>query len=252
MSVQAITCALALRGVSTSEKLVLLALSNYADEHMQCWPSQKRLADDCAMTDRGVRKVLKALEDRHMLSRENRRRADGSRHSDMITLHFAGEVRQAEPRSAPPERRSGAPGTRVHEQAEPRSGLTTFEPSVEEPSIEPILSDSEFEACWKAYPHVKGRSSKRKARLEWPKIGVAIRRVLPAAIRRYAVEGREPNAECGAPAFERWLRDDRYLDWLPVAAVQTTPPTPQEQAEQDAKWQAYLNRLAETQEAANG
>lgn len=107
---------------------------------------------------------------------------------------------------------------------------------------EPLSSNDDFELAWKAYPHIKGRSSKRKTRLEWPKIPVSIRRILPAAIRRYAAEGREPSADCGAAAMERWLHDERYLDWLPVTEV-ITPKSPEEQAEQDAKWKAYTDRL---------
>lgn len=71
-----------------------------------------------------------------------------------------------------------------------------------------------FEAIWKAYPHVKGRSSKPKAFAVWRRLPVNIRSSLPPAIARYAREGREPKADCGAPAMERWLRDGRYEDWI--------------------------------------
>ena len=71
-----------------------------------------------------------------------------------------------------------------------------------------------FEACWKAYPHVKGRSSKTKACGYWRRLPAETRTALLGAIERYAAKGREPNSECGAPAMERWLRDSRFLDWL--------------------------------------
>lgn len=90
MSVQAITCAMALRGVSPSEKLLLLALANYADEHMQAWPSQKRLADDTCLTDRTVRALLSALAARGLISRTARQREDNSRTTDVVTLQFPG------------------------------------------------------------------------------------------------------------------------------------------------------------------
>jgi len=235
MSVQAITCALAVRGVSTAEKLVLLALANYADDRMRCWPSQKRLADDCAMTDRGVRKVLKALEARRMLSREDRRRSDGTRQSDFFTLHFAGEVTeqaelysvgQPEPRSAHPEPRSSTSGTRVQEQAEPRSGLTTFEPSLEEPSKEPSLDArealSDFDRFWAAFPN---RVEKADARKIFP---AALKRAggldaLLAGIERAAqsrkwIEGFIPN-----PA--KWLRRDCWLD-EPAEIARPPPMSP--------------------------
>jgi uncharacterized protein YdaU (DUF1376 family) len=50
----------------------------------------------------------------------------------------------------------------------------------------------EFEACWKAYPHVRGRSSKSKSLGYWRRISAGRRSLLPSAIARYAREGREP------------------------------------------------------------
>lgn len=89
-----------------------------------------------------------------------------------------------------------------------------------------------FEACWKAYPHIKGRSSKTKSFAHWRRIPVTIRPLLLGAIERYSVNGREPTAECGAPAMERWIRDSRYLDWLvadePSVALARTFPGPDE------------------------
>lgn len=81
-----------------------------------------------------------------------------------------------------------------------------------------------FEAIWKAYPHVKGRSSKPKSLGYWRRIPMATRNRLPSAVDRYARDGREPKQDCGAPGMERWLRDERYLDWLedePLAVVPT-------------------------------
>jgi hypothetical protein len=85
-----------------------------------------------------------------------------------------------------------------------------------------------FEIGWKAYPHVKGRSSKPKAHGYWRRLSPAHRAALPSAIARYARDGREPKNECGAPAMERWLRDGRYLDWMaedqPPSAAWSGPP----------------------------
>ena len=88
MSIQALTNALSIRGIAPSEKLLLLALANYADEHLRCYPSQQRLADDTCLSKRTVRTLLASMEERGMLSRESRIREDGSRGTDIITLHF--------------------------------------------------------------------------------------------------------------------------------------------------------------------
>jgi uncharacterized protein YdaU (DUF1376 family) len=76
-----------------------------------------------------------------------------------------------------------------------------------------------FELVWKAYPHTKGRSSKPKSLGYWRRLPAPDRERLPQAIARYAREGREPKADCGAPAFDRWLKDARYLDWLETARI---------------------------------
>lgn len=79
-----------------------------------------------------------------------------------------------------------------------------------------------FEAAWKAYPHVKGRSSKPKALGFWRRLPPATREALPSAIACYARDGREPKAECGAPAMQRWLSEARFEDWL-MPDSQSTP-----------------------------
>lgn len=81
-----------------------------------------------------------------------------------------------------------------------------------------------FEAAWKAYPHVRGRSSKPKALGFWRRLPTATRDALPSAIARYAREGREPKAECGAPAMQRWLAEARFDDWLTPAAPRPSGP----------------------------
>lgn len=129
MSLKAMTCAMALRGVTASEKLLLLALANYADENMTCYPSHRRLAADACLTDRTVRTLLAALEARGLISRREQSRADGSRTTDIITIHFAGEV--AEIISGGAEIISGGVRKQFPGGAEMVSGLTTFEPVIE-------------------------------------------------------------------------------------------------------------------------
>ena len=95
----------------------------------------------------------------------------------------------------------------------------SLSPEGDEPSKYP----EDFEACWKAYPHIRGRSSKRKAWGCWRRITAGRRALLPSAIARYAREGREPKEDCGAPAMDRWLRDERYLDWMTAGPADAAP-----------------------------
>lgn len=82
----------------------------------------------------------------------------------------------------------------------------------------------DFEAAWKAYPHAKGRSAKPKALAAWRKLPAQARAELPSACARYAADGKEPKADCGAPAMQRWLAEERFTDWL--AADGSAAPAP--------------------------
>ena len=55
-----------------SEKLVLLALADCANDEGFCWPSMATLARKCSKSDRTVQKAVKSLCQRGQLSREAR------------------------------------------------------------------------------------------------------------------------------------------------------------------------------------
>ncbi len=86
MSVQAMSWAFAVRGISPSEKLVLLSLANYANKDAQCWPKQDTIAEETELSSRTVWNALKQLTEAGIIVRESRKRSDGTRTSDMFTL----------------------------------------------------------------------------------------------------------------------------------------------------------------------
>lgn len=142
MSVQALSCAFAIRGISSSEKLVLLALANFANDKMECWPSQERIAADTELSERTVWAALNRLEALGMLSRERRNRADGTRSTDRFTLHFSLTIK-SEPLANPAKTTRKSCESQSQSLQEPVATvatLTTFEPSIEEPSEEPSLA----------------------------------------------------------------------------------------------------------------
>lgn len=207
MSVQAITCAMALRGVSPSEKLLLLVLANYADEHMKCWPSQRRLAEDTCLTDRTVRALLSAMEQRGVISRTQRDRDDGSRSSDVITLHFAGVVHAVSGAqiSGGAETISGGVRKQLPGGAEMVSGLTTFEPSLE-PSKEPEGEPVGFVAWWEAYPKKVAKGQARKAYRSAMKKAKAGELLTALAAYEFPPESRF------VPHPATWLNGECWLD----------------------------------------
>lgn len=89
MSVQAITLAYAIQGVTPSEKFLLVTLANYADQSLRCWPSQRRLTSDTCLSKRTMVNLFASLEAKGLLVRNHRpRRKDGARDSMLITLLF--------------------------------------------------------------------------------------------------------------------------------------------------------------------
>lgn len=141
MSVQALTQAIAIRGVTSSEKLLLMVLSNYANEKMQCWPSHRRLAEDACLSERTILTLMRGLEDRKIISRIQRRRDDGSRGTDVITLNLGGEATSPRGEHIAPSGeidRKGV-GKLLRDGGEVASPLTTFEPSSEPSVDEPVV-----------------------------------------------------------------------------------------------------------------
>ena len=183
---------------------------------MQCFPSQKRLADDTCLTERTVRTVIASLTERGMLSKVERRRLTergpqtSSRCISQGKLH---RKRKSFPQASnrkilpPINRKSAHPttGNLLQHQAEIISGLTTFEPSLNHQlTLNPspgardtIGLRSRF---WRAYPHAKGRSSKPATFEQWRKLPQRNpQNCCPAHRERYGREGREPRQDWWRP-----------------------------------------------------
>ncbi|WP_091891123.1 helix-turn-helix domain-containing protein [Methylobacterium sp. yr596] len=143
MSIAALNWALNVQTESSSQKLVLLLLANFADEQARSWPSQKVIAEKACLSVRSVVTALAELEKAGMIRREARWRPGGSRGTDIIHLSLGGPNAQNLPQST-----KDAKSARLTKDAKSvdqtcKSGegkgakpahLTTFEPPVE-PSV---------------------------------------------------------------------------------------------------------------------
>lgn len=222
MSVQSISAAFAYSAPSPTAKLVLLALANYADENDQCFPSVRRISSETGLSERAVRNAIKALTDCRAVTKEARRRRDGTQTTDLFTLNI---------QAAPNAVSQAAPGAvsapdRLHDvpqQTAPRAPLTTFEPPLE-PSLKP--REALVEQIWSLQPIVGG---KRKAGRP------DIRAALDAAIKRrgdpdailsaLTAYYRLPDCRKDGGQYARgaavMLNADRWRDFLPDPASQT-------------------------------
>lgn len=212
MSVQAITWALGVECTSATEKAVLLVLANYADERGKCWPSQRTVAKQACTSERTVRRMVADLEARGLLTRENRRRADGSRSTDIIVLAM---FQQADNVSTQPANLSGG-GDSVSGLPDSLSG---HEPSdnhqgrVRRADAQPRTPEK-FEQAWSAWPKGQGRNcGKPEACRAWigqMKAGADEGQML-AAVTRYT-KSAEPEY---ALRFDKFMRDEVWREHAP-------------------------------------
>lgn len=233
MSTDAISWAKRVTVGSATKKLVLLLLCDYADEAWSCFPGQQKLAAAAELGERTVRRALAELEADGWISREARRRTDGSRTSDRFYISGQTTPRPADHQPATaagwaPDQPANDDRTNRPMTTEQPAAVAGHEPSVE-PSDEPpgsplppagqlLLVDPApvrreepltlvgFDAFWRVYPYKVGKPSARRA---WDK---AIRRANPADIIAGAIRyAEDPNRK---PDFTKhpgpWLNDNRW------------------------------------------
>jgi len=85
------------RNISPSRKLVLLKLSDMANEKGVCWPSIANIARDCRLSARSVQRVLRELETNRLIRVFARHRSDGSRTSNGYVVAPDGGVDSSPP-----------------------------------------------------------------------------------------------------------------------------------------------------------
>lgn len=72
MSIRALSWAMHRECPTPTTKLVLICLANYADEADSCYPSEKHLGKLCGVSDRQVRRAIRALADLGMVTVHSR------------------------------------------------------------------------------------------------------------------------------------------------------------------------------------
>jgi DNA-binding Lrp family transcriptional regulator len=70
MSIKIMTAVWDREDLSSTQKLVLLALADWANDEGLCWPSINRLAIKASLTSRAVQKTIRSLEDAGFIRRE--------------------------------------------------------------------------------------------------------------------------------------------------------------------------------------
>lgn len=78
------------QALTPTAKLILMALADAADDVGECWPSLRRIASKCLVSERTVQRTLKDFEDRRLLSVSPRFAQDGRQKSNTYLLAIAG------------------------------------------------------------------------------------------------------------------------------------------------------------------
>ena len=171
MSIQAVAWAISQHIGSPTGKVLLMCLANYANEHGECWPSQKTISKEAELGERATRDWLKKLEQAGFIERHRRNRSDGSRTSDFIILNLnkradsKPKTLTADNAARPNQAASGSTpnGTSCRSK---RQEVPDIEPSVK-PSKEPSTGAQAhgrngFDIFWEEWP-AKDRPKKRQA-----------------------------------------------------------------------------------------
>lgn len=92
MSNRAVAWAFDVEGLTPTQKFLLVALADFADDENSCYPGQELLARRICASRETVSRNLSRLAKLGFISREERRRSDGRRSSDRFVLHLDASV----------------------------------------------------------------------------------------------------------------------------------------------------------------
>lgn len=133
MSIEAMTWAFKRKGLTPTEKIVLLALADWANDDGECYPGQTTIAEKCDVSERTVRSVLARLIEWGLIDSEERRRPDGYRTSNLYRLRTSPANPAAEASPAKSDDLTG-------KIAQPHRQLIAGQ----EPSVEPPVEPSDL------------------------------------------------------------------------------------------------------------
>ena len=121
--------------VSGTDKLILIALADHADDTGHCWPGTKGIAEKCGVSRRTVVASVSRLTEAGLIVCESRHRKDGSQTSNEYFL----QIHRGGAGDSPPHAVNDKGGV----QETGGGGVVSFTPrTVREPSIEPSTDSS--------------------------------------------------------------------------------------------------------------
>lgn len=190
-----------------TERFVLLALADIADEDGKCWPSVGRIADRCCMSERNARRILRKLEDAGWIAIKTQ---PGRNQTNLYKI--------GKPDTAMSARTNCPPGqmeheNRTNEALKPDTAMSA-EPSLTTKNRHSCAnSASRFDEFWAVYPHRGGVKRNRKGAAQ--KFALAVKRGVPEqtlidGAKRYATDRRVVDGYARDPTT--WLNQEGWTD----------------------------------------
>ena len=233
---------------SSTRKLVLLVIADRVDDDSsETWVGQESIATEAELSVRTVGRVVAELEGLGLIERQQRRRPDGYRSSDLIRLnrHWTSPDSQSHESPSPEpvshdelsgdtdDNLTGHP-VQPH-PTECRSKNQPVDQSVDQSDTPPLRLVAEQDAStvetattrfemhfWPIWPRRHGRRVGKKAALaRWLKLSVNQQRQAVKGAQAYAAHCT--SSKSYPKDAERWLRDRLWEEWM---VDDPAPPEP--------------------------
>lgn len=249
MAVELINWAIKQTAGSAANKAVLIALCNHANKQGECWPSQKCIQEFTELSIRTIQRALTALEDGGFIKREERRRKDGYRTSDLYKIIYNDNIScdTVSHDTMSGDTQSGDTVTDLTRHCD-RSQATQCQGYIIEPPYEPPLEPPlySFEEFWKEWmPYKTGKGSKKDAQVEYLK---ALKTIDHESLLNSSCEYINfcKQTDCPTKHVFRWLKkngwDDEHLVLQPTLAIQNNL-TQTKGLSPDEECRQYLDNL---------
>lgn len=220
--------------VKPAARWLLVQIADRTDkDEWSCYPSHKTLAKDSGMSPRSVLSLLDLLEKHGLIVRQERRRGDGTRSTDLIII--------------PQVAKFAVPEARPQLTTDQGAKVATHNQGIEPGKSLFVSAPDPFEEWWKIYPIKKAKVEARKA---WGQMIKKLNELTIAELmirtRAYAeyVVGFEPHRILHGATYlrgERW--NDELTNRSQTDGTTTRYPTATDRAEQraDARIQAMVD-----------
>ena len=195
MSYQALSWALDVRGLPAPTKIVLIQLANRHNPDLGCFPSIKKISDDCEMCVRSVHRHLKFLESRNLIKKKSRF-SNGRQTSNEYLLNIGvtdllgGRVQNCHPPSD--------------------TGVTPLNSNSNQIIKKSVHSDEYFDVLFNLWPK-KERKALAKDEFEKTIEFLDDRYVVLKKAESF-IETFSPHEIKFVPQLHKWLKEKRWLD----------------------------------------